>query len=100
GKKYRSGIKYNINIAGNLEFLQNTFGIHFPTQNKYYKDLKSKQCCMYKLSSKENVTKFLEYIYKDSTIYLDRKYNIYLQSCGHLKSCELLEKPEMKLDKK
>lgn len=93
GKKYSSGIKYNINICGNLEFLENTFGKYFPTKNKYYKDKYSKQCWLYKLSSKENVISFLDYLYKDSKIYLNRKYEIYLISRGHTKQGELLGNP-------
>lgn len=90
GKNYSSGIKYLIQVAGNLEFLQNTFGKYFPTTNKYYKFPKSLQCYCYKLSSKSNVDKFLESIYKDSKIFLDRKYRQYAQS-AHLKVLELLE---------
>jgi len=77
GNKYSSGKKYLIQIAGNKEFLENSFGKYFPTTNKYYFFPKSIQTWCYKLSSKENVNKFLEYIYKDSTIFLNRKYNIY-----------------------
>jgi hypothetical protein len=91
GRKYLSGIKYNINICGNLEFLENTFGKYFPTSNKYYKDKISKQCWVYKISSKERVVLFLKYLYDNSSFYLQRKYNIYLIACGHLKPIELLE---------
>jgi intein-encoded DNA endonuclease-like protein len=91
GYRYSSGVKYCINICGNLEFLQNTFGIYFPTKNKYYLNKGSKQCYSYKVSSKKGVELFLSYLYDDCNIYLDRKYSIYKIACGHLKSEELLE---------
>lgn len=82
GKKYSSGIKYNINICGNQEFLLNTFQKYFPSPNKLYYDPKSTQCYIWKLSSKSNVENFLEFLYKDCTIYLKRKYDIYLNMCS------------------
>lgn len=87
--KYTSGIKYLIQIAGNKEFLENTFQRYFPSKNKMYFYKSSKQCYSWKLSSKENVDKFLEYLYKDSNIYLKRKFEIY--KCAHTKPIELLE---------
>jgi DNA-binding transcriptional regulator WhiA len=77
GKKYASGIKYNINICGNEEFLMNTFQKYFPSTNKLYKDLYSKQCYIWKISSKEKVLKFLHYLYYNSSIFLSRKYLVY-----------------------
>lgn len=77
GKKYASGIKYNINICGNEEFLLNTFQVCFPSTNKMYYEKKSKQVYVWKISSKDNVTRFLNYLYSDSNIYLQRKYLIY-----------------------
>lgn len=80
GVRYSSGIKYNINICGNEEFLLNTFQKYFPSNNKMYYDTKSKQCYIWKLSSRENVTRFLKYLYDNSSIRLARKYKIYLKS--------------------
>lgn len=86
GKKYTSGIKYNINICGNEEFLINTYQKFFPSTNKMYYDKKSKQTFIWKISSKQNVTDFLKYLYENSSIHLTRKYKIYLRSkCAHLK---------------
>lgn len=96
---YSSGCKYNINICGNLEFLQNTFNKYFPTINKFYKDLYSKQCWIYKISSKERTFQFLRYLYEYSTIYLNRKYEVYKIACGHLKQDELLETPTLERQK-
>lgn len=77
GKKYASGIKYNINICGNEDFLLGTFQRYFPTNNKLYKDLNSKQCYTWKISSKEKVLAFLHYLYFNSSIFLSRKYLVY-----------------------
>lgn len=91
GKKYSSGIKYNINVCGNKEFLENTFNKYFPSTNQMYFMKKSKQCWVWKISSKQKVEDFLRYIYEDSDIYLDRKFDIY--KCAHIKPIELLETP-------
>ena len=77
GKKYSSGVKYNINICGNADFLLGTFQRYFPSTNKLYKDLYSKQCYVWKISSKEKVLKFLHYLYYNSSIFLSRKYLVY-----------------------
>lgn len=80
GSKYSSGRKYNIHICGNKEFLLGTFQKCFPSKNKLSKDRISKQCYGWRLSSKENVMKFLEYLYHDSDIRLQRKYKQYLKA--------------------
>lgn len=80
GKRYTSGYKYNINICGNEEFLINTYQKYFPTTNKLYFEKKSKQMCVWKITSKQKVSDFLVYLYKDAKIYLERKYNVYKQN--------------------
>lgn len=75
GKKYNSGYKYIINICGNKEFLLNSFQIYFPSANKLYKDLYSKQCYSWKITKKEDVKSFMYYLYNNSSIHLNRKYN-------------------------
>ena len=77
GKKYASGYKYNINICGNKDFLLNSFQLYFPSNNKLYKDLYSKQCYVWKISQKEKVKNFMYYLYYNSSIFLQRKYNVY-----------------------
>lgn len=89
GAKYSSGIKYIIQVCGNEDFLLGTFGVLFPTTNKMYKDLKAKQCWIWKVSSKKRVDDFLKYIYEDAVIYLERKFKVY--QCAHVKPVELLE---------
>lgn len=75
GVKYTSGYKYNINICGNKDFLLNSFQTYFPTVNKLYKDLYSKQCYVWKISQKDKIKEFMYYLYYNSSIFLKRKYN-------------------------
>lgn len=77
GKKYSSGCKYIIQVCGNEDFLLNSYQKYFPLNCSLYKDRYSKQCYVWKITSKKEVMKFLNYIYGDCSIYLDRKYEIY-----------------------
>lgn len=77
GKHYSSGYKYIINVCGNKEFLENSFQKYFPSNCKLYHDKKSKQCYSWKVANKKDVLKFLNYIYKDAKIFLERKFKIY-----------------------
>lgn len=73
GKRYKSGTKYNVIIIGTKEFLETSFCVHCKTNNTLYK---YKTCEMYafRISKKEYVDNFIDYIYKDSIIHSDRKY--------------------------
>ena len=75
GRKYNSGYKYNINICGNEDFLLKSFQVYFPSNNKLYKDLYSRQCYVWKISQKDKVRDFMYYLYYNSSIFLQRKYN-------------------------
>ena len=75
GKRYSSGYKYNINICGNEDFLLKSFQTYFPSVNKLYKDLYSKQCYIWKISQRDKVKDFMYYLYYNSSIFLKRKYN-------------------------
>ena len=75
GRRYDSGYKYNINICGNEDFLLKSFQTYFPSSNKLYKDLYSKQCYVWKISQKDKVRDFMYYLYYNSSIFLQRKYN-------------------------
>lgn len=77
GKHYSSGNKYLIQVAGNEEFLLGTFQKYFPSNCKLYKYKTSKQCFTWKVADKRKVLEFLNFIYKDAKIYLNRKYKIY-----------------------
>lgn len=77
GRRYTSGYKYNINICGNEDFLLKSFQTYFPSINKLYKDLYSKQCYIWKISQKDKVKDFMYYLYYNSSIFLQRKYNEY-----------------------
>lgn len=75
GRRYSSGYKYNINICGNEDFLLKSFQVYFPSNNKLYKDLYSRQCYVWKISQKDRVRDFMYYLYYNSSIFLQRKYN-------------------------
>lgn len=75
GKRYSSGYKYNVNICGNEDFLLKSFQVYFPSNNKLYKDLYSRQCYVWKISQKDKVRDFMYYLYYNSSIFLQRKYN-------------------------
>lgn len=75
GVRYTSGYKYNINVCGNEDFLLSSFQTYFPSKNKLYKDLYSKQCYVWKISQKDKVKDFMYYLYFNSSIFLQRKYN-------------------------
>ena len=75
GRRYSSGYKYNVNICGNEDFLLKSFQIYFPSNNKLYKDLYSRQCYVWKISQKDKVRDFMYYLYYNSSIFLQRKYN-------------------------
>lgn len=77
GKKYSSGYKYIIQVCGNKDFLLGSFQKYFPSNCSLHKDKQSKQTYTWKIACKKEVMKFLTYLYGDSTIYLDRKYDIY-----------------------
>ena len=75
GRRYSSGYKYNVNICGNEDFLLKSFQVYFPSNNKLYKDLYSRQCYVWKISQKYKVRDFMYYLYYNSSIFLQRKYN-------------------------
>lgn len=75
GVRYTSGYKYNINVCGNEDFLLSSFQTYFPSKNKLYKDLYSKQCYVWKISQRDKVKDFMYYLYFNSSIFLQRKYN-------------------------
>ena len=77
GKKYSSGYKYIIQVCGNKDFLLGSFQKYFPSSCSLYKDKLSKQTYTWKITCKSEVMRFLSWIYGDSHIHLDRKYDIY-----------------------
>lgn len=85
GKRYSSGYKYNINICGTENFLLGSFQKFFPTTNKLYKDLYSKNCYVWKISNREKILEFLNFIYFNSNIHLKRKYLEYRKAMWSFK---------------
>lgn len=59
-------------------FLEETYGVKF--NSKLYKRFPTENCCLtLRASGKNNVIRLLDLLYKDSELYLDRKYNKYLE---------------------
>lgn len=85
-KRYKSGTKSTVHVAGNLDFLENTFNKYFPTACAIRKYKISKQCYDYTIQDKKQVLKFLAYLYSGSTIYLKRKYDLYLYAMWSCKT--------------
>lgn len=77
GKEYSSSKKYIIQVCGNRDFLEHSYQTFYPSDCSIYKYKISKQCCVWKLTDKRKVLEFLNLLYGDATIYLDRKYNTY-----------------------
>lgn len=77
GKEYSSSKKYIIQVCGNRDFLEHSYQTFYPSDCSIYKYKTSKQCCVWKLTDKRKVLEFLNLLYGDATIYLDRKYNTY-----------------------
>lgn len=77
GKKYNSGYKYLVQIVGTKEFLTTSFDKYFDTNCKIYK---YKTCNMFcwKIANKKQVDIFKEKLYKDATIFLTRKYKVFI----------------------
>jgi hypothetical protein len=76
-KRYKSGSKSTIHVAGNLDFLENSFNKYFPTNCTLRLYKKSTKCYDYTIQDKKQVLKFLAFLYNDAKIYLERKYNLY-----------------------
>lgn len=85
-KRYKSGNKSIVHVAGNLDFLERTFNTYFPTACSIKKYKTSKQCYDYTIQDKKQVLKFLSYLYTESSIYLKRKYDLYLYAMWSCKT--------------
>lgn len=100
---YKSGLSIST-YKNLLEVIQEYFCKHKLIKNKskiYQRHIdRDAYCREIDYSGNIQVPRILNYIYKDATIYLERKYNTYLDILNHttnhhnvavLKSCELLE---------
>ena len=74
-KRYRTGCTGTQDFLSAIQLkMKRTLGVDFSIQDEYSKSGKT---FTIKLSNKKDCMTFLNYIYKDSTIYLQRKYDIY-----------------------
>ena len=77
--------RYSFTLEGTKEFLliikkffEDSYNIKFNTD--LYKRFNTDNCCYtLRASGKNNVIKLLDLLYKDSELYLERKYNKYLE---------------------
>lgn len=83
---YSTRDRYSIKILGTKEFLDfikdfiyNNINYNI---NKYYKRKPEHTVCSLEISSEIKALEFLNIIYADSTICLERKYNRYLNLCN------------------
>lgn len=58
-----------------LNYISNKLSEYKIASKIYYEN--DKKCRIYIMGSKENKINFLDFIYNNSNIYLDRKYSIY-----------------------
>lgn len=65
-------------ICGSIIDIIKKIGINHITSYKRWPDANN-NCVSFRINQRYEVYKFLNYIYKDSTMYLDRKYNKYLE---------------------
>jgi hypothetical protein len=74
--------RWRATITSNIEFTQqcaNYIENNLQIKRTVYVDSKNKKTAQLEIFSKEHLLKYLSFLYKDSTIYLDRKYNLYLK---------------------
>lgn len=69
--------KPSINMIGTKPFLEN-IAKHLPV-NVYYAKSKSDKMFYLRVSGKKNVGKLMQYLYAGSTMYLERKYNKWIE---------------------
>jgi transposase len=81
-------------IISTIEFCQSMIsiietqtGIHF---GEPYNDVESKNVYSIRLAGNPQIANFLDWLYKESTIYLDRKYNLYLELLAKNKETQRL----------
>ena len=72
--KYEYENSLTVSIVGTKNMLEHIKSIYDFPENKYIMDGKAYE---YKIANKSKVYNFLEKIYNNATIYLERKYEIY-----------------------
>lgn len=92
---YKKRKRYQCDFCSiNKDFMEYLRKILFNNNIKSYiclekeNELTTAQCYRLRVGGKENVKRFLDYIYKDSNIYLDRKYKRYELQLQNI-PCEL-----------
>ncbi len=80
-RKDRPSKSYQVNLLGRLEFISKVQEILIQKTNiNKTKLVKTKNVFYMSYTGKQNFIKITDYLYKNSNIYLDRKYNLYLST--------------------
>lgn len=83
----------NVSIAGIESFLEDVTIVVFGSKKYLYKDKRKKtDCWNIKINGDNTCKEFLDYIYKDATIYLERKKNKFDQFLQR-RSTTIISKP-------
>lgn len=78
--KYVNHTKYRANIVSNPKFIDDLNSIFYKVFGKKYYILKHKRhkyTEQIRIEGNPSIENFLNWLYKDATVYLDRKYNLY-----------------------
>lgn len=71
--------KTKVSIMGNRDFIKRVFDNRYETNDEIRYDPKTKQSYNWGISRKSLIIRFGNRIYKDATIYMERKYRIYAE---------------------
>src|SRR5574343_431199 len=79
---YISNSNIHVSVLGTKEFLISLIEeINLPIRNLYKNNKNNNSNCYFFQYSGKNALSLIDYLYKDATIYLERKYTKYLEFC-------------------
>ena len=82
GSIYISSNRIHVSVLGTKELLYKLIEeIELPKRNFYKKNKEKDSNCYFFEYSGKNAINFIDYLYKDCNIFLERKYNKYLEYC-------------------
>lgn len=82
GSVWKHNNRIHVSFTGNKDFLEDLMNYLYKEKiidNKYIiSEYENKNVCDFKFAKTKSIKNFFDYIYKDSTIHLERKYNKFL----------------------
>lgn len=82
GSVWKHNNRIHVSFTGNKDFLEDLMNYLYKEKiidNKYViSEYENKNVCDFKFAKTKSIKNFFDYIYKDSTIHLERKYNKFL----------------------